>query len=290
MPSNEVLVQAGPVVLSALEQRPPARPRGTLLALHGGALPARYFDAPTDPGASLLTLGAQLGWRVLAVDRPGYGRSQELVTKGVSADLQAGWFAELIDQLAGPVVLVCHSLGALIGLRVATLVGSRIAGIAVAGVPARYTAEQGGDLRGLDCSGDVIGSAPASYAGLPAFGPRGTYDPAVLTAVRSMLSPVPTAEFLAARDAPEQMATVTAGVTVPVLWTFASHEGTHSPESVVEPLLDGWFAASPHVERHHQADSGHNVSLHHIARAYHLRVLSFAEQCRFRAVNLCAAP
>src|SRR4051794_31218249 len=119
VPSNEVLVQVGPAVLSALEQRSAEPPRGTLLALHGGALPARYFDAPTDPNGSLLALGAQLGWRVLAVDRPGYGRSRELVTEGVSADLQAGWFAELIETLESPVVLVCHSLGALIGLRVA---------------------------------------------------------------------------------------------------------------------------------------------------------------------------
>ncbi len=49
--------------------------RATVVALHGGGMSAGYFDGQAHPDLSLLTLGARLGFTVLAVDRPGYGLS-----------------------------------------------------------------------------------------------------------------------------------------------------------------------------------------------------------------------
>src|SRR5690242_7029826 len=54
------------------------KPRGTLVALHGGGMNASYFHGSAAPELSLLRLGASLGWNVLALDRPGYGASASL--------------------------------------------------------------------------------------------------------------------------------------------------------------------------------------------------------------------
>jgi pimeloyl-ACP methyl ester carboxylesterase len=46
-----------------------------VVALHGAGLSAGCFDGQALPTLSLMTPGASLGFTVLAVDRPGYGRS-----------------------------------------------------------------------------------------------------------------------------------------------------------------------------------------------------------------------
>ncbi|BBY41712.1 hypothetical protein MCEL_00070 [Mycolicibacterium celeriflavum] len=50
-------------------------PRAVIVAFHGGASTAAYFDCPGHPRLSLLRVGAALGFTVVALDRPGYGSS-----------------------------------------------------------------------------------------------------------------------------------------------------------------------------------------------------------------------
>ena len=38
------------------------------------------------------------------------------------------------------------------------------------------------------------------------------------------------------------------------------------------------FTSSPRVELAWQRASGHNISLHHVARAYHLRAIAFFDE------------
>jgi pimeloyl-ACP methyl ester carboxylesterase len=58
---------------------------GFILALHGGGYDAHYWHADGGHGdVSLITLGAQLGYEVLAIDRPGYGGSAGTEPKGCS--------------------------------------------------------------------------------------------------------------------------------------------------------------------------------------------------------------
>src|SRR5258705_11815182 len=52
-----------------------ADPRGVVVAFHGGASTAAYFDCPGHPRLSLLRAGAALGYTVIALGRPGYGAS-----------------------------------------------------------------------------------------------------------------------------------------------------------------------------------------------------------------------
>ena len=69
--ASTVEFRVGNLWLSALESKPEGVPRATVIALHGGGYSAAYWDSPLDPEASLLTLGADLGYHVIALDRPG---------------------------------------------------------------------------------------------------------------------------------------------------------------------------------------------------------------------------
>jgi hypothetical protein len=40
----------------------------------------------------------------------------------------------------------------------------------------------------------------------------------------------------------------------------------------------GLFTSSPRVVLEWQRDSGHNISLHRVARAYHLRAVAFFDE------------
>lgn len=50
---------------------------GLVIALHGGGYDARYWHASDEDDASLLRLGAALGFEVVAVERPGYRASAD---------------------------------------------------------------------------------------------------------------------------------------------------------------------------------------------------------------------
>ncbi|MGH3578179.1 MAG: alpha/beta hydrolase, partial [Mycobacterium sp.] len=60
--------------MSALLAEAP-NPRAVIVAIHGGGTTAVYFDCPGHPALSLLRVGAEHGFTVLALDRPGYGSS-----------------------------------------------------------------------------------------------------------------------------------------------------------------------------------------------------------------------
>lgn len=279
--SEPTAVDAGGVTLSGLVATPAQPPAGTLLALHGGGARAAYYDAPADPGSSLLNLAAARGWTALAVDRPGYGASRWLAEQGhCDATRQAELLGALVENLEPPVFVVAHSLGALVALHLLAREGVTAVGLAVAGVPLRYTARQLLALSEVDLSGPYVrGVRSADPDAISHWGPSGTWDPQVLRYVDRFGAPVPSSEFGVVREAPGQIAALAARIAIPVLWTFLEHEGSHAGAEVIEPLVMRLF---PQVELHHQQGSGHNVSLHHAAREYHDYVLDFADRCRER--------
>ncbi|HEX9833744.1 MAG TPA: alpha/beta hydrolase, partial [Mycobacterium sp.] len=46
-------------------------PKAVVVAFHGGSSTAAYFDCPGHPSLSLLRLGADNGYTMVALDRPG---------------------------------------------------------------------------------------------------------------------------------------------------------------------------------------------------------------------------
>lgn len=73
---RHITLDADGIMLSArLAQPVHVPPRATVVALHGAGMSAGYFDGPAHPETSLLAVAAELGFTVVAIDRPGYGRS-----------------------------------------------------------------------------------------------------------------------------------------------------------------------------------------------------------------------
>src|SRR5260370_6589521 len=135
--------RVGPVELSGLECGPAGVLRGVVIALHGSGYLSRYWDYPADPAASLLRQGRALGYRVIAVDRPGYGRSCAADADTACLESQARILAELIAQVRresrpAPVFLVGHSLGSLLAVRLpAREAAANVPGLGVTAPPRR---------------------------------------------------------------------------------------------------------------------------------------------------------
>ncbi|MGI5330182.1 alpha/beta fold hydrolase [Actinomadura nitritigenes] len=281
VPSRRV-ADVGGVPMSALVAEAP-RPRAVVVALHGGATTAVYFDAPNRPRLSLLRTGAALGFTVIALDRPGYGASAARPDRTATAEARVGLAYGAIDGLLASrprgagMFLMAHSLGCELAVRMAV-------------------GERGGDLLGLEISGTGRHYQPVAaellgnrFRGGPRAAPSaGTVRdlvwggdhlyPEGIAVEAGILAPGPAHEGALARSWPHDFASVAARVRIPVRYTLAEHEGVWRAGRAGLADVAAMFTASPRVETGEQA-GGHNLSLGLSARAYHLRVLAFAEEC-----------
>ncbi|MEU6143271.1 alpha/beta fold hydrolase [Streptomyces sp. NPDC047081] len=270
---RHITLDAVGVTLSARLARPAhVPPRATVVALHGAGMSSAYFDGPAHPETSLLTLGAELGFAVVAVDRPGYGASAGQLPYGQGVVEQAATLAEALHGLAdhgetgAGIFLVAHSFGSKPALRMAadgTVPG--LLGLDVSGCGAEYV---------------VPPTVPVTRAGSWKlnWGPLRLYPPGTFQAGLGVVAPVPPHELDAAARWPDVFAALAGRVRVPVRFTFAEHEAWWRRDSSALARLRGRLGAAPRVLIDHQPDAGHNISLGWTARAYHLRALGFAEE------------
>lgn len=151
------------------------------MALHGGGYSAAYWDSPLDPGASLLTLGADLGYHVIALDRPGYGRSHGLTGDDVRIARQADVVLTLIDDLRARgdvdhIFLVGHSMGAILAIHCAADPRGRdLSGIEFSGLPLEFKSELADPIRLAQI--DYLPEPPAEFRRDLFYGPDGSFDP-----------------------------------------------------------------------------------------------------------------
>ncbi|KPI05218.1 hypothetical protein OK074_0356 [Actinobacteria bacterium OK074] len=263
------------------------KPRAVLVALHGGAVTSRYFDHPAHPELSLLRTAAALGVTVLALDRPGYGDSapygDTMGDPERRVDLGYAAVDRLLAQLSrgAGLFLMAHSIGCDLGVRMAA--------------DARRT-----DLLGVELAGTGHHRHPRLTTilttGRPgARGPRtraegggGIYDllweperlyPADVVGAAGLLSPGPRYENHVAVHWPREFPHLAARVAVPVHFTLGAYEKVWraGPEGLAD--IASLFTAAPRVEVAEQAEAGHNLSIGLTATAYHLKVLSFMEEC-----------
>jgi pimeloyl-ACP methyl ester carboxylesterase len=279
--------RVGPVELSGLECGPARTPRGVVIALHGSGYLSRYWDYPADPAASLLRQGRALGYRVIAVDRPGYGRSRAGDADTACLESQARILAGLIAQVRresrpAPVFLVGHSLGSLMAVRLAAReAAANVAGLDVTGLPLRWRT----DIRAaVESDADGFGSSLHDTRRRFAlfYGPPGTYDPRMVTAETEFTHRIPRIEMRDSLASPQILRALAPKVRVPVQSTVAEHEkvivGGRQSVTVNRAL----FSSSPRSVARWQPRAGHNVSLHHVAGEYHARALAFFEEIRSR--------
>ncbi|MFI9152375.1 alpha/beta hydrolase [Streptomyces sp. NPDC053367] len=271
---RRITVPAGSVTLSGLQSEPShSPPRALVVALHGGGMSAGYFDGQAHPDLSLLRLGAHLGYRVVALDRPGYGVSAAQLPHGRPLAEQAAEVAAAVRQLAsdgavgGGVLLLGHSFGGKLAfLLAAEQAPEGLLGLDVSGCGTRLAVgpeqvRQGGSVRRLN------------------WGPLSLYPSGTFQAGAAAVAPMPQREAESVGGWEGLSTQVLPRVRVPVRLTFAEHEAwwRHGDEDVAEVV--GRLAGAPRVVVDRLPGAGHNISLGWAARTYHLRVLAFVEEC-----------
>ena len=277
------VVDVDGIPMSALLAEAP-RPRAVLVALHGGATTSVYFDCPGRPDLSLLHIGPALGFTVLALDRPGYGSSAGHAEQVAPAERRVELAYAAVDRLlagrprGAGVFLMAHSIGSELALRMAT-------------------GERGADLLGLELAGtgrhhhDVAvqilngwrasPAEPRRTAGLQSliWRPAHLY-PGEIVGGAAIGSRGPGYEVTVVDGwAPRDFPRLAAEVRVPVHFSLGEHELVWRSGPAALADIAAMFTGAPRVAVCEQAYAGHNLSLGVTARAYHLKVLSFVEEC-----------
>ncbi|SEK86733.1 alpha/beta hydrolase [Streptacidiphilus jiangxiensis] len=272
-------LDAAGVPLSALLQEPDRTPpRAVIVALHGGGMRAGYFDGRAHPDVSLLRLGARLGYSVLAVDRPGYGRSAARFPQGRTlAEQSALLHAALADfarryPVGAGFHLLGHSYGGKLALTAAAEDGDsttpRVLGVDVSGCGHRYADDA------VDAGGRIR-RVPWTWN----WGALRFYPPDTFRSSAAIVSAMPEQEVAEAARWPRLFRGIAARIRVPVRFTFAQSESWWRHDEAATAELSAAFPRAPQVVIDRQPDSGHNLSLGWAARSYHLRALGFFEQC-----------
>ncbi|MEO3787488.1 alpha/beta fold hydrolase [Actinocorallia sp. B10E7] len=279
-PGVPLTVEVGGIPMSARLQEA-QNPRAVVLALHGGATTSLYYDAPNRPRLSLLRAGAALGFTVLALDRPGYGASAahaaELNSAARRVDLAYAAVERMLEgrPRGAGVFLMAHSSGCELAVRMAgDERGADLLGLELAGT-GRHRHE-----RAMRLWEDWRGREREAREGLRAilWGPPHLY-PDDLVGGYSVSASAPPYEGVEAESWPRGLPGLAARIPVPVHYSLGDHEMWWRSGSQALEDIASLFTASPLVSVHEQAGGGHNLSLGNSALAYHLRVLSFVEEC-----------
>lgn len=274
---EDVRLRVAGVELSGLSVEPVGEARASILALHGGGMRASYFHGQASPDLSLLSLASRLGYRVLSIDRPGYGASSGLGRPGASIAGQAAICLAALDTFSAG-----RDTGAGWGV-VAHSYGMKVA-IAMA------ANDEKAQLVGIDCSGAGIRFDGAALSHLGGeqdpqarrdffWGPRELYPPGTFQPGRIDFAEVPAEESEEAPTWPDQLPGYATRVRVPVRYTVAEYERWWdvSPGALEE--FRSLFTQTPRVEVDHQPGAGHNISLGYSAEPYHRRALAFIDEC-----------
>lgn len=254
-------------------------PRAVIVALHGGASSAAYFDCPGHPELSLLSLGAATGFTVIALDRPGYGTSAPYAEQMWDPARRVELAYATADAMLGSrptgagVFLLAHSNGCELALRMAAdQRGHHLLGVELAGT----------GLRKYPAAAEILRQATPTHrpAGLREliWAPEELYPPDVVNAIGSAGAPPQEGE-ISAHWAKRDFPALAAEVRVPVRFTAAEHEKVWDSTPAALSDIAALFSSAPRVELNHQAGAGHNLSLGVTAEQYHRGVLSFVDQC-----------
>lgn len=257
-------------------------PRAVVVAFHGGASTAAYFDCPAHPRLSLLRTGAALGFTVVALDRPGYGSSAPYPDAMQQPEQRVALAYGAVDKIlsANPrgagVFLLGHSAGCELAVRMATDDRAEhvpVIGLELAGTGVRYDATMA----------DIMKSATATRrpAGLRdvLWQPAELYPPDVLSGMTNS-STGALYEVEVTKNWPRQdFPALAPRVRVPVQFSVAEHERVWQSDPETLTQIGAMFASSPRFVVNEQSGTGHNMSLSLNAAAYHKKVLSFVEDC-----------
>jgi pimeloyl-ACP methyl ester carboxylesterase len=267
--------------LSGRISGPMQRPRGLVVALHGGTYDSGYYDTGS---GSLLSVGEALGLCVVALDRPGYGAGGDLDPKRLSfagqTELLVAAVKQLIrdiDPIAGG-VLVGHSIGGMLALRVAAEGVTELRGVEVSGIGVRWRPgmlETWSSFIGDRAAIDVPADAHAHVM----FGPQGTYAEDRRALDAELARPMPMPELMDVVRWADAFPSVAKDVSVPVSITFPEHDNIWMTDADARSLAGSLFTRAPSVRVELFEHAGHCIELHKRARSYCLHQFAFVEDC-----------
>lgn len=257
-------------------------PTAVIVAFHGGASTAAYFDCPGHPRLSLLRTGPARGFTVVALDRPGYGSSAPYPDAMHQPESRVALAYGAVDKVLGQnprgagLFLLGHSAGCELAVRMAAsdrAVQAGVLGLGLAGTGLRYA----------DAAVEIIKTTTATRrpVGLRdlLWQPADLYPPEVLSGITNSSKGAPY-EAEMTRNWPRQDFPALAGrVTVPVHFTVAEHERVWRTDAEALADITAVFTAAPQFMINEQAGTGHNLSLSLAAAAYHHEVMSFVQEC-----------
>jgi pimeloyl-ACP methyl ester carboxylesterase len=267
--------------MSALVAETP-EPRAVVVAFHGGASTAAYFDCPGHPRLSLLRAGAELGYTVIALDRPGYGASAPYPDAMQHPEQRIALAYGAVGKILGSnprgagLFLLGHSAGCELAVRMA----------------ADERAEQA-DVIGLELAGSGVEYHPATAEILKTatgmqrpkglrdilWQPADLYPDDVLSGMTNSTSGA-LYELDMTKSWPQQdFPALAARVGVPVQFTVAEHERVWRTDPETLARIGAMFTSAPRFVINEQAGTGHNLSLSLRAADYHAKVLSFVGEC-----------
>jgi pimeloyl-ACP methyl ester carboxylesterase len=258
------VLRGGSVELSGLLAEPETPPRALVLALHGGGMTAAYFHGRAHPDLSLLRLGCSLGFTVLALDRPGYGRSSASLPRGQLLSEQADTVYGALDDLAarhaigGGVFVVGHSYGLKLGLFLAAHPrGKELLGLDGSGSAYRYqpTLDPAAVETELTADGSIASYASRSPREL-FWGSESLYPPGTFTPGTRPIAAVPEIESDESARWPDLLPGVAAEVRVPFQFSVAEHEQWWQVTDADLAEYQALFTATPHLAVRRQPASG----------------------------------
>jgi pimeloyl-ACP methyl ester carboxylesterase len=274
-----VLVDGVP--MSALVAEAP-EPRAVVVAFHGGASTAAYFDCPGHPRLSLLRAGAGLGYTVIALDRPGYGASAPYPDAMQDPEQRIALAYGTVDKILGSsprgagLFLLAHSAGCELAVRMAVderAEHAGLLGLELAGTGLQYADDANEILKTATATTRPVGLRELLWQ------PANLYPAEMLSGItNSSTGALYEAEMT--KDWPRQDFPALAGeVRVPVQFSVAEHERVWKSDPKALAEITAMFTGSPCFVINEQVRAGHNLSLSVSAAAYHLKVLSFVEDC-----------
>jgi pimeloyl-ACP methyl ester carboxylesterase len=267
--------------MSALVAEAP-EPRAVVVAFHGGASTAAYFDCPGHPRLSLLRAGAGLGYTVIALDRPGYGASAPYPDAMQHPGQRIALAYGTVDKILGSsprgagLFLLAHSAGCELAVRMAVderAEHAGLLGLELAGTGLQYADDANEILKTATATTRPVGLRELLWQ------PANLYPAEMLSGItNSSTGALYEAEMT--KDWPRQDFPALAGeVRVPVQFSVAEHERVWKSDPKALAEITAMFTGSPCFVINEQVRAGHNLSLSVSAAAYHLKVLSFVEDC-----------
>jgi pimeloyl-ACP methyl ester carboxylesterase len=267
-------------------------PKAVVVAFHGGSSTAAYFDCPGHPSLSLLRLGAENGYTMVALDRPGYGSSAPYPDAMERPEQRIDLAYGAIDKILGAnsrgagVFLVGHSAGCELAVRMAVAADERstettgaraeqagIIGLELAGTGVQYHAAMAEIMKSATAMNRPSGLREVLWQ------PADLYPPDVLSGMTNS-STGALYEVGMTKSWPRQdFPSLAPRVRVPVQFSVAEHERVWRSDTDAIAQIAAMFAASPRFATNEQPGTGHNMSLSLNAAAYHGSVLSFVDEC-----------